>query len=110
MRRRELIAAAGFALIAPPFAARAQQQSPLVVGFFHSAALATREKQVAAFREGLAETGYIEGRSVVTEFRWADGDYDRLPELASDLVRRQVALIAAPTLPSALAAKRRRQQ
>jgi putative ABC transport system substrate-binding protein len=75
-----------------------------VVGFLHSGSLSGRETQVAAFREGLADSGYVEGKNVVIEYRWAEGKYDLLPGLASDLLRRHVAVIAASPLPSALVA------
>jgi putative ABC transport system substrate-binding protein len=83
----------------------AEQPVLPVVGFLHSGSLSGRETQIATFREGLAESGYIEGKNVVIEYRWAEGHYDLLPELAADLVRRQVAVIAASPLPSALAVK-----
>jgi putative tryptophan/tyrosine transport system substrate-binding protein len=87
-----------------PLDARAAQTSVPVVGFLHSS-LSGRETQIAAFREGLADSGYIEGKNVVIEYRWAEGHYDLLPELVSDLLRRQVAVIAASPLPSALFVK-----
>jgi putative ABC transport system substrate-binding protein len=76
-----------------------------VVGFLHSGSLSGRENQISAFREGLADSGYIEGKNVLIEYRWAEGHYDLLPELVSGLLRRQVAVIAASPLPSAVAAK-----
>jgi putative ABC transport system substrate-binding protein len=103
MRRRQLLLLLGGAMAVAP-AAGAQQAMP-VVGFLYSGALAEREKQVAGFRDGLAESGYIDGKNIVIEFRSAEGHYPRLPELAADLVRRQAAVIAAPTLGAALAAK-----
>lgn len=106
MRRRDVIAGLGVATIGLLRRGRAQQREVPIVGFFHPASLAAREKQVAGFREGLAETGYIEGKNVAIEYRWAEGHYDRLPDLAADLVMRGVTVIAAPTLPSALAAKK----
>jgi len=107
MRRRDLIVRlAGGGLAAWPLAVRAQQPSMAVVGFLHSGSLSGRENQIATFREGLAASGYTEGTNLVIEYRWAEGHYDRLPELATDLVRRQVAVIAASPLPSALAAKK----
>jgi putative ABC transport system substrate-binding protein len=105
MRRRELIAGAGAVAIALTRRGYAQQRETPIVGFVHPASPASREKQVAAFRQGLAETGYIEGKNLAIEYRWAEGHYDRLAELAADLVRRRVTVIVAPTLPSALAAK-----
>src|SRR6516164_837954 len=90
MRRREFIAHAGGA-VAWPFVARAQQPAVLVIGFLSSA---SPEEYAHAFRLGLSESGYIEGQNVMIEFRGAVGQYDRLPALAADLVRRQVAMIA----------------
>ena len=100
-----MVGLAAGGLAAWPLAVRAQQPSMPVVGFLHSGSLSGRENQIATFREGLAASGYTEGKNVMIEYRWAEGRYDRLPELASDLVRRPVAVIAASPLPSALAAK-----
>ena len=105
MRRREMIVLLGAAGLARPYALRAAQTTMPIVGFLHSGSLSGRETQVAAFREGLADSGYIEGKNVVIEYRWVEGNYDLLPGLVSDLVRRQVAVIAASPLPSALVAK-----
>src|SRR4051812_1466570 len=96
MRRREFIAAFGGAALAAPFAARAQQRPTLpVIGFLSSRTEAQAEYIIASFRKGLQETGYVEGRNIVIEFRFANGRNDRLPELADDLVRRGVAVIVA---------------
>jgi putative ABC transport system substrate-binding protein len=105
MRRREFIAGLGSAA-AWPVAARAQRSVP-VVGFLHGATLeAISPERIAAFRAGLAETGFVEGQSVFIEYRWANGRNDLLPALAADLVRRQVSVIATPnSAASALAAK-----
>jgi putative ABC transport system substrate-binding protein len=102
MRRREFIAGLG-GTAALSFAVRAQQAMP-VIGFINSTSAQKYQPQVAAFREGLKESGFVDGENVVIEYRWAEGDYDRLPELAADLVMRRVAVIVANT-PANLAAK-----
>jgi putative ABC transport system substrate-binding protein len=106
MRRREFITLMGGAAAAWPCAARAQQPAVPVVGFLDFGSAAERTQQVAAFRKGLAEGGYQEGHNVAFEFRWAEGQYGRFAELAADLVRRRVNVIATPSGgTAALAAK-----
>jgi putative ABC transport system substrate-binding protein len=106
MQRREFITLFGGAVAAWPLVARAQQPALPVVGYLDSKVAAPSFYQVAAVRQGLNEAGLVEGRNVAIEFRWAEGQLDRLPALAADLVRRRVAAIVTdtPTMPTARAA------
>jgi putative tryptophan/tyrosine transport system substrate-binding protein len=107
MKRREFVALLGSAAISSvswPLAARAQQAMP-VMGYFSSQSASWDAARLAALRQSLAEAGYVEGTNLAIEYRWADGDYDRLAAQAAELVRRRVAVIFAASLPSALAAK-----
>ena len=106
MRRREFIAFVGSTAVAWPLTVRAQQPAKLpTVGYLYVASPEAHAGRVAAFRKGLSETGYVEGRDVAIEYRWAHDEPARLPGLVADLVNRPVTVIAAGDLPSALAAK-----
>jgi putative ABC transport system substrate-binding protein len=105
MRRRDFMILLAGAMGGWPSAVCAQQKAMPVIGFLHSASPGSYAPNVAAFRQGLSEAGYVAGQNLAIEYRWAEGGYDRLPALAADLVGRKVDVIAAGSAPSALAAK-----
>ena len=105
MDRRQLLVVLGGALAAP-FAVRAQQQSAYRIGFLGNSTAALEANLVGPFRDGLRDLGYVEGRNIVIEYRWAEGKYERFPELIAELVALNVDIIVTAGTPAALAVKR----
>jgi ABC-type uncharacterized transport system substrate-binding protein len=105
MRRREFIRLFSSTVVAWPLTARAQQPAMPMIGFLNSGSPKSVQSLVASFRQGLSESGYVEGQNLAIEYRWADGDYEKLPRLASDLVGHRVSVIFAGGPPAVVAAK-----
>ncbi|TMG82015.1 MAG: ABC transporter substrate-binding protein [Betaproteobacteria bacterium] len=106
MDRRQLLVVFGTGALAAPFAVRAQQQKVYRIGFLGNSTAALEANLVAPFREGLRDLGYVEGRNIVIEYRWAEGKYERFPELIAELVALNVDIIVTAGTPAALAVKR----